>query len=155
MQRLPFASAHRLDFNRSSLGDTAGAVEVDDFVFLEQVSDAAGELIHHPVFARQQGFQIQRQARRFDSVFGKVRSRLGIHMGRLQDRLGGDAAHVQAGAPQSFAGFHTGHRHAQLGGADGGHVAAGSSADNDNIIAVGAHRAKCPATCAGDPRCIP
>jgi len=46
--------------------------------------------------------------------------------------LGRDAAPVQADAAQMFA-FHDGHVQPQLRAADGGHVAAGSGADDDKI----------------------
>ncbi len=60
-------------------------------------------------------------------------------LGRLQQRLGGDAAHVGAGAAGCGAALvvlpfvDTGHVHAQLGSADGRDVATRASADDDDI----------------------
>ena len=55
-------------------------------------------------------------------------------MRRLQQRLGGNAPHIQAGSAEGAAHFDTGGFEAQLSGFDGGDVAAGTAADDDYVI---------------------
>ena len=54
----------------------------------------------------------------------------------VQQALGGDAAHVQAGAAQILL-FDQGDLGAQLRGPDGGHIAAGAAADDDHAGIAG------------------
>jgi len=60
-------------------------------------------------------------------------------LGRLQQRLGGDATHVGAGAAGCraacgiFPFIDAGHVHAQLCGADGRDVATGAATDDDDV----------------------
>src|SRR5690606_35983687 len=64
-------------------------------------------------------------------------------LGRLQQRLGRDAAHVGAGAAGRGAalvvgpGVDAGNRLPKLGGANGGDVAAGARADHDDVKLFG------------------
>ncbi len=53
----------------------------------------------------------------------------------MQQRFGGDAADIQAGAAQGFAPFDAGGLEPQLRAADGADIAAGAGADYDDIIA--------------------
>ena len=55
----------------------------------------------------------------------------------LEQRLGGDAAPVQAGAAEHRLPFDDGGLQAELGGADRGDVAAGAGADDDDVVFVG------------------
>ena len=74
-----------------------------------------------------------------DAVISKVQLGMLEMLGRLQQRLGGNAAHVGAGAARSGAALvvlplvDTGDLHAQLGSADGGDVAARACADHDDV----------------------
>ena len=54
----------------------------------------------------------------------------------LQQRLGRDAADIEAGAAQGLTLFHAGDLHAQLRGADGAHIAAGAGANHDHIKSI-------------------
>jgi len=54
----------------------------------------------------------------------------------LEQRLGRDAAPVQAGAAEDGRAFDHGRLEADLRGADGGHVAARPRADHDNVVLV-------------------
>ena len=60
--------------------------------------------------------------------------RLLVELGGVQQRLGGDAADVEAGAAVGGALLDHGHLQAELGGTDGADVAAGSGADDDQIV---------------------
>ena len=59
-------------------------------------------------------------------------------LGRAQQRLGGDAAPVEADAAQIVA-LDDGRLEAELGGADGRDVAAGARADDDDVEALLSH----------------
>src|SRR3546814_10271027 len=67
----------------------------------------------------------------------------------VEQRLGGDAAHAQAGAAKgglavlAQRGVDAGDLHAQLRGADGGVVAGGAGADDDDVeVLLFAHRSE-------------
>ena len=59
-----------------------------------------------------------------------------IQLGPGDEGLGGDAAPVQADAAELVT-LDTGHAEAQLGGADGGDVAGGAAADDDEVEVLG------------------
>ena len=80
------------------------------------------------------------------SIFGKVElrlhvdahdaevvARLLVQLGRVQQRLRGNAADVEAGAAERCALLDHGDLQPELAGADGANVAAGPSADDDQI----------------------
>ena len=54
----------------------------------------------------------------------------------LEERLGGNASPKQAGAAQGLLFLDDGDFEAELGGADGGHVSAGTGADDHDVIFV-------------------
>ena len=54
-------------------------------------------------------------------------------LGGVQQRLGRDAADVEAGAAQRLAALDAGGLQPQLGGADRRHIAAGTGADHDQV----------------------
>lgn len=58
---------------------------------------------------------------------GQVRFRI------LQERLGGNAAPVQAGSPHPVA-LHARHGFSHLGGANGAHISGGAATNDDQII---------------------
>ncbi len=60
----------------------------------------------------------------------------GQHLGAAEDRLARDAAPVEADAPQLLA-LHHRRTEAELGGADGGDVAARPAADHHNVVVRG------------------
>src|SRR3712207_6378476 len=65
----------------------------------------------------------------------------------VEERLRGDAAHVQAGAAVALALLHHGGLEAELRGADRAHIAAGASSDDDEIVGhVPLPQTSCPGT---------
>ena len=56
-----------------------------------------------------------------------------VELGGMQQRLGGDAADVEAGAAEGGALLDHGHLQAELRRPDGAHIAAGAGADDDQI----------------------
>jgi hypothetical protein len=57
--------------------------------------------------------------------------------GGVEEGLGGDAADAEAGAAEAVFFVDAGGFEAELGGADGGDVSAGASADDDEVVAAG------------------
>ena len=68
-----------------------------------------------------------------DAVHGEVVARLLEQMRGLQQRLGRDAADIEAGAAEGGALLDHRHLHAELGGADRRHIAARTGADHDEV----------------------
>ena len=59
---------------------------------------------------------------------------IGIQVRRHQKRLGGNAADVEAGATKPLARLHHRDVHAELGGTNGGHVAAGTGTEDYEVV---------------------
>ena len=51
----------------------------------------------------------------------------------MEQRLGGNAAHIEAGAAMGGAPFNHGHLHAKLGSADGADITAGTGAQHSEV----------------------
>ena len=81
--------------------------------------------------------------RQHDAVLGEIVARLLEQVRGLQQRLGRDAADIEAGAAEGRALLDHGHLHAELGGADRRHIAARPGADHDEVegfVAIRIHR---------------
>ena len=118
-------------------GDRRHPHEHGDLVLLHQMADAARKLFRHPARPRDDGGQVIADPVCLQPEFlGPVHQV--EHLGRPQHRLGRDAAPVQADAAQAFT-LDNGHLLAQLGRADGGHIAAGTRADHDHVEGLGSH----------------
>ena len=133
-----------------------------DLVLLEEVDDAVVVLLHDRLLARHHLRHVDRQVREADAVVGEVMAGLLEVLRRLQQRLRRNAADVGAGA----AGRRTalvvlplvdaGGGKAELRGADGGDVAAGAGADDDDVEAVrGRHGVRCRTAGGPGPRALP
>ena len=110
-----------------------------DLVLLEQVEDAVVVLLHHVLLAREHFFQVKGEAFDLDAVLGKVVPGVVVMLRGLQQGLGGNAADIGAGAAGRRSAFvvlpliDASGGKAQLGGADGGHVAAWPRTDDDDV----------------------
>src|SRR5690606_15221362 len=71
-----------------------------DRVGPEERRDAGREVANHLLLVRHHRRQIERDARELDAVAGKMRARGGVELRGLEQRLGGDAADVEAGAAE-------------------------------------------------------
>ena len=106
------------------------------FVLLHQEADAVVEPLRDGARARDHGLRVVADIVGFQPIV------LGVlhvveNLGRAQQRLGRDAAPVEANAAEIIA-LDDGRLEAELRRADGGHVAAGAGADDQNVeIAVG------------------
>ncbi len=114
-------------------------MEERDLVLLEEVQDAVVVLLHHAVLAGDHLGHVHAHVLDLDAMVGEVVVGLVEMLGRLQQRLGGNAAHVGAGAARCGAALavlplvDAGHVKAQLRGTDGSDVAAGAAADHDHV----------------------
>jgi hypothetical protein len=114
-------------------------VEEADLVLLEQVDDAVVVGLDHAVLTLEHLRQVKGQARHIDAVLLESMAGVLEVFRRLQQRLRRDAADVGAGAAQGRTALgilrlvDARHLEAQLGSADGGHIAAGTAADHDDV----------------------
>ena len=125
---------HGLAIHGYLAGAGEGGLTLDqlDRVLLEQAGDATGERLddlraagHHPV-------PLDFRIGDLDPEVARLAD-LAQHVGHAQDGLGGDAGVVQAAAADRVLLDH-GRLHPELGGTDGGHVAAGAGADHDAVV---------------------
>src|SRR5215217_7084858 len=120
------------DLDVAVVGDGAVALDVLDLVLLEQAGDAARQRLDDLLPPLHDLAEVDRALGHGDAeVVGLVD--LGEHVGDAQHGLGGDARVVEAAASDDVALDHGG-LHAELGGADGGDVAAGPRADDDAVV---------------------
>ena len=118
-------------------GQRAEALVHVDAVLLEQHRDAAGERRDDLAAALHDGGEVDLRLADLDAELGRVADLL-QDVGRAQHGLGGDARVVQAApADRSFSTH--GRLHAELRGADRGHVAARTGADDDAVVGSGGH----------------
>ena len=121
--------------------DLALALDVLDAVLLEEVLDAARQALdalglgrHHEVEVRRHVLAAE------DAVVLEVLARVLEEVRAVQQRLGRDAAHVQARAAQRAAELDARHLHAELAGLDRRHVAARAAAHDDEVVLAGRRR---------------
>mmetsp|Transcript_23392 Transcript_23392/g.46635 ORF Transcript_23392/g.46635 Transcript_23392/m.46635 type:complete len:474 (-) Transcript_23392:95-1516(-) len=123
-------------------------LEVVHLVFLQQVLDAAGEARHGLGLGVEHRAHVHRHlAADVNAVLREIVFGVVEVVGALQQRFGGDAAHVQAGAPEGAAHLHARRLQAQLARFDGRDVAARSSPDYHHVVLVaqgGAGRSEGP-----------
>ena len=105
-----------------------------DHVLLHEEFNAAGVLADDLILVGFHLVPVDRRRFPLEAHGAKVVFCLVQHMGRVQQRLGGDAADVETGAAKGLAAFDDGGLQAQLGAADGADIAAGARADDDHVI---------------------
>ena len=115
-------------------GDAALALEPVDLVLLEQELDAGGVVFDDLVLVGHHGRQVQLDRAELDAMTREAVLGFLELLGTGQQRLGRDAADIEAGAAQRLALFDAGRLQAELCCADGGNVTAGSTADDDNVV---------------------
>ena len=111
---------------------TPGALQQRNLVFLEQKLDPFGQAAGDRPRAFDDLAVVARQALDLDAkVFALLE--ILIHLGRGQDRLGRDATPVQTHPAGLFL-FHDRNRQPELGGPNGGHIAARTGAYHNQIV---------------------
>ena len=115
--------------------DLGVALDVLDFVLLEEEPDAAVERAGHVARATDHLGPVELHVLRvhLKAHVRTVLEGLGVDAGRMEQRLGRDAAPVQADAAELGA-LDAGNLLAELRRADRADVAAGSAADHDEVI---------------------
>ena len=115
-----------------ALGEDAEALEHRHLVLAQQALDAGRELVDHLVLARHDDGQVELRLPGHDAERLRVRE-LVEQVGRVQQRLGRDAAAMEAGSAQERILLDDGGLEAELPGADRGDIAAGAGAQNCDV----------------------
>ena len=146
----------RRDRDLTGGGNGPPALDPGHLVLLEQVVDSRGQVADHLILVGEHGGDIEVDAVGFNAMGPETRFGLLIKGRGMQKCLGRDAADVETGAAERPAHLHAGGLKAQLGGTDGGDIAARTGADDDEIeTLIRIRHVKRPARYAGVPRCIP
>ena len=122
-----------LDRHASGAGPASPASHGLHFVFAEEKLDALGVPVDDAVLARQRRWPIQFEFGDVDAKFFGVFERV-VDFRVVQQDLGGDATDVKTGPSEETVLFDDQSLQAPLRGADGGHVTAGSAADDSQIV---------------------
>ncbi|MDT4847739.1 hypothetical protein FQZ97_818070 [compost metagenome] len=124
---------------------------------LGHAGQASGQLADHLVLVVAQAVEVDLGFAEQDAVGGQC---LGFvdHGGVVQQRLGRDAAHVQANAAERAVAFYQHSVHAQISGAEGGRIAAGAGTQHQHValdVGAAAMRGGCGGRCcrSGRRRC--
>ena len=117
--------------------DHAVTGEDIDLVLLHQHRDALDQLLDDARLAGQHPLQIEGDAVGDHTVLGDLREGAGVDLAGLEQGLGRDAADVEAGAAEGAALLDQRDPEAELGRADGAHVAAGAGTDDHEVVGRG------------------
>ena len=120
--------------NRNTAGaqNGAGAANQIHLGALEHTLDTGGQLLGHSTLVGEDGVHVN--VHRVSGDTGVLAGAdIMVNLGGMQQGLGGHAATVQAGAA-GLAVLHNGHLQAQLSGAQSRNIAAGTGADDDQLI---------------------
>ena len=123
------------DLDLARLGDDGLAPDDVDLVLLHQEADAAIELRRDAARALDHGRDIEAERALDVQPVRAGMLHVVVDLGRPQQRLGGNAAPVEADAAEMLA-LHDRRLEAELRRPDCGDVAAGPAADDDHVIAV-------------------
>jgi hypothetical protein len=112
-------------------GQPGGAVEHRDLVLAHQVRHARGQLFRHRARPFDDSLDFERRCDRRETVVLHMMQQM-VDLTGAQQRLGRDAAPVEADAAQVFA-LHDRCFHSQLGCPDRRDIAAGTAAHDDQV----------------------
>ena len=135
------ARCHKLGF----------AVDLCDLVCLEQASDTAGQLLGDGILMCDDLGEVDGDIVHFHADVLALMLDVLNQLCAVQQALGGDAAHVQAGAAQVLL-FDDSDLCAQLSQTDGSHIAARAAADDDHTLVAG-RLCRCRSSCGRCGRC--
>ena len=102
--------------------------------FLNRIGDALDVAVDALVLELHHGGKIELGITDLDAHAGERVPGLLEQLGGMQQGLRGNAAHIEAGAPQGGILLHHRHLHAELRRPDGADIAAGTGADDDEIV---------------------
>ena len=97
-----------LDLNLIGIDNGAETIQMCDLVLLEKHSNATGQCLNGTQFLTHEFFQIQADTAAVDATFAQISgvSHM-IVVGVVEKGLGGNAAHIKAGATKGVILFHT------------------------------------------------
>ncbi len=122
------------DFNRVGIDQLAEALEHLNLVLLHQVLHAAGQLVHDFTLALHHGGEVELDLAGDDAVRGETFLRKVEVLAGGKQRLAGNTADIETGAAEGLVFFDDGGLETELGGADGGNVAAGTATNDDELV---------------------
>src|SRR3972149_1688863 len=122
-----------LDGDGVRVPEAAGALHPLDPVRLEEAGDALRELTHDRGLPRVRGSEVELWLPHLHAELAEGLLRLLERVRGLHPRLRRDAADAQARAAESLLLLDADRLRAELGGADGGGVAAGASAEDGDV----------------------
>ena len=124
-----------VDVERVRAGELGGALDDLDVAGLGHAGQAVGELLDGAVLERAHAVEVDLGLAEGDPRAGGLLG-VGEHAREVQQRLGGDAADVEADAAEALVALDEHGLQAEVGGAEGGGVAARARADHDHVGAV-------------------
>src|ERR1700736_4312514 len=132
VERLALAIGRDLDL--AGREDAANADVAVDLVLLEQEGDALDVAVDPFVLERHHGGKIEPRPAHVDAHAAEHLAVFLVALRRVQERFRRNAADVETGAPEGL--FLLDHRdlHAELRRPNGAHVAAGTGADDDEVV---------------------
>ena len=122
-----------LHLHLASLVQRGFAADVIDLVLLEEELDARGVFVRHIARTLDDLAPVKAQFVEGEAKLRRAVRHQVVELGVAQERLGRDAAPVQAGAAGAFF-FDAGDSFAELCGANRADVAGGSAADYDEVV---------------------
>ena len=129
------ATLGKLHLDLAGTGNAALAFDVFNTVFLEQEFDALGQTVNGFVLLVQHGRKVNFDAGCLDAQLGKFCIGCFEKLGGMQQRLGRDAAHVEAGAAEGCIFLDADSLHPELGCLNGSDIASGAGS-NDNQVNI-------------------
>ena len=115
--------------------ELAAPLDDGDLALLGHAADAAGQLVDHAVLELAQPVEIDLGLAEREAHVGSFLG-VGDHLGGVEQRLGRDAADVQADAAQLWVALDENDLFAEIGGAERGGVAARARAQHQNLGVV-------------------
>ena len=125
--------------NGNSMGilERGRALQPIDLVLLEQELDPAGQILDRRGLLALHNAQIELNLAGLDPELGEcAASGLLEQLRAMQQRLGRDAADIEACAAKRLARFGAGDFQVGLGSTDRGDIAAGACADDEHVVVV-------------------
>ena len=132
--------------------NAAGARDDRHLAHLGHLRQAAGQPADDLVLVRDAAWRDRSSARRSSTPSVSKCATSSMHRGDVQQRLRRDAADVEADAAERRIALDQHDLEAEVGGAEGGRVAAGAGAEHEQVAARGRRRRTAPAATAGDAR---
>ena len=127
------ATVRGVDFDAARTGQPRVALDPIDLVLAHEELDALGVLGDDRILALQHQRVIQARIVAADAGFLRVLD-VAEHVGGVEEGLGGDAAHQQAGSAQPGVFFNDGGFQAVLSRANGRRISTGAAPDDDHVV---------------------